>query len=430
MARDDTRKRGVSQPVEEAEQKPEEPSGQPVKGYFGEFGGQEVPEALLPALQQLEATFLECYKDDRFQREFRTLLSDYGGRPSALYHARRLSQWVGGARIYLKREDLLNGGAHLINSAIGQALLAKKMGKKRLITESSSGEQGVVAAMVAAMVGLPIEIWMGQRDFDRQRRATFRMKLLGAKIRVIPGAGWQEAISETMRDWAAQWENTYYLMCSVVGPHPYPWIIREFQRVIGDELKGQILRKERRLPDSLIASMGGGSCAIGLFYPFVSEEFVHLVVAEPGGASYEEEAALGQWRVGIFHGMRSLVLQDHQGNVNVRRSVAPDLCYPAIGPEHAHLRSTGREERVVVRDPQALEAFRRLCQLEGIAASLESAHALSAAFEWAKRIGVDGLIVVALTGRSEKDLEVVLRASGSPTPAGELRQEQTPATEQ
>ncbi len=392
------------------------PQGFPLNGHFGEFGGQHVPEALLPTLQQLETALIDSLKDIRFQRDLRGLWGDYGGRPTALYFARRLSQSAGGARIYLKREDLLQGGAHLMNSALGQALLAKKMGKKRLITESASGDQGVVAAMAAAMTGLALEVYMGQRDFERQRRNVYRMKLLGAKVRVIQAGQGElpDAIAEVMRDWTAQKESTHYLISSAVGPHPYPWMVREFQRVIGDEIKGQILRKERRMPDALLAALGAGGCAIGAFHPFVSEEFVHLITVEPGGSGGEGESTFGQARAGIFQGMKSLLLQDEQGRPRARRSLAAGLSYPAMGPEHAYLRAQGREERVVVNDQQALDGFRRLAQAEGIFTSMESAHAVYAALEWARKLGSDGLLVVILSGQSEKDLEAIQRMTSPP----------------
>jgi tryptophan synthase beta chain len=382
----------------------------PQEGRFGPFGGRYVPEILVPALSELEAAYEEAQKDQKFQAELRRTFSDYGGRPTPLYFAQRLTKWAGGARIYLKREDLLHGGAHKFNNAMGQALLAKYMGKKRLIAETGAGQHGVATAMAGAVLGLMTEIYMGAVDVERQKMNVFRMELLGATVHPVK-TGTQtlkDAINEALRDWATNVRDTYYLIGSVVGPHPYPRIVRDFQRVIGDEIKGQILRKEKRLPDLLIACVGGGSNAIGTFYPFADEKDVRLLGVEAGGSAQGHAASLVRGRIGVLHGAKTYVLQDEWGQVLGTHSVAPGLDYPAVGPEHALYRELGRAEYTTVTDEQALEAFHRLAELEGILPALESAHAVYAAIEQARTLGKSGLIVVTLSGRGDKDLEIVL----------------------
>jgi tryptophan synthase beta chain len=369
-------------------------------GHFGPFGGRFVPEILVPALRQLEEAYLAARKDERFQQELRHYHSDYGGRPTPLYFARRLTEWTGGARLYLKREDLVHGGAHTINNALGQALLAKQMGKQRLIAETGAGQHGVATAMAGAVLGLATEIYMGQLDMQRQQMNVSRMKQLGAQVHPVKAgaATLKDALNEALRDWSANVETTHHLIGSAVGPHPYPTIVRDFQRVIGEEIKGQILRKERRLPDLIIACVGGGSNAIGTFYPFIHDDVKLLGVEAAGSAS------ISRGRVGVLHGAKSYVLQDEWGQVQGTHTIAAGLDYPAVGPEHAYLHQTQRAEYIAVTDEQALEGFRRLSELEGIIPALEPAHAIYAAVERAKALGPDGLIVVTLSGRGGQGL--------------------------
>jgi tryptophan synthase beta chain len=383
----------------------------PIDGRFGPFGGRYVPEILMPALRELEAAYEGVKSDLRFQRELRRYFSDYGGRPTPLYFAKRLTEWAGGARIYLKREDLVHGGAHKFNNALGQALLAKAMGKERLIAETGAGQHGVATAMAGAVLGLKTEVYMGAVDMERQEMNVFRMKLLGATVHPVKTgtATLKDAINEALRDWATNVRSTYYLIGSVVGPHPYPMIVRDFQRVIGDELKGQILRRERRLPDVIIACVGGGSNAIGTFHPFVDDEDVKLLGVEAGGSAKGHAASIARGRVGVLHGAKTLILQDEWGQVLDAHSIAAGLDYPAVGPEHALYRHVERAEYMTVTDEQALDAFHKLSKLEGILPALESAHAVYAAVGQAKQLGKDGLIAVTLSGRGDKDLETVLR---------------------
>lgn len=386
----------------------------PKEGRFGEFGGRYVPEILYPALSELEEAYLSVREDPKFQEELRRYQTDYGGRPTPLYFAQRLSEWAAGARIYLKREDLVHGGAHKFNNAIGQALLAKYMGKKRLIAETGAGQHGVAAAMAGAVLGLKTEIYMGEVDMKRQQMNVFRMKLLGAEVHPVSTgtATLKDAINEALRDWATNVKTTHYLIGSVVGPHPYPMMVRDFQRVIGDEIKGQILRKERRLPDLLIACVGGGSNAMGTFYPFVDDE-VELLGVEAGGSKRGHAASLCRGRVGVLHGAKTFILQDEWGQVQKTHSIAPGLDYPAVGPEHALYHAIKRARYVSVTDEEALEGFRLLSRLEGIIPALEPAHAIYAAVGEAKRLGKGGLIVVTLSGRGDKDLEIVIRGDES-----------------
>jgi tryptophan synthase beta chain len=379
-------------------------------GRFGPFGGRYVPEPLVPALVELENAYLLARDDLSFQQELRRYQTDYCGRPTALYFARRLTDWCGGARIYLKREDLVHGGSHKLNHALGQALLAKRMGKTRLIAETASGQHGVATAMAAAALGLPAEIYMGEADLQHYSKSVYHMKLLGARIQAVTGdmAGVRDALQEALRDWCTNTRTTQYVIGSTVGPHPYPMIVRDFQRVIGDELKGQILRKERRLPDLIVACVGGGSNAIGTFHAFIDDDWVKLLGVEAAGSTRTPTTVHVQSRVGVLYGAKSHVLQDEWGQVKAKQSIAPELSWPMAGPEHALYRETGRVEYTRVTDEQALEAFRRLSQLEGIVPALESAHAVHAALERAKLLGRDALIVVTLSGRGDKDLQTVL----------------------
>ncbi len=392
--------------AQEERAKPKKLSDWPKEGHFGPFGGRFVPEILLPALRELEEAFRAARSDKQFEGELRQLWADYAGRPTPLYFARRLTEWAGGARIYLKREDLLPGGTHKLNNALGQALLAKQMGKKRLITEAGAGPQGLATAMAGALLGLETEIYLSEADIERQKMNVFRLKLLGAKVH--PVGTLKDAINEAFLDWATSWRTTHYVIGSALGPHPYPMIVRGFQRVIGDEIKGQILRKERRLPDLLIACVGGGSHASGTFYPFVDDDGVKLLGVQAGGSAHGHAASISHGQVGVLYGAKTYVWQDEWGQVKQTHSIAAGLAYPAVGPEHAFYHQCQRAEYITVTDEQALEGFRRLSQLEGIMPALEPAHAIYAAIEQARSMGRDGLIVVTLSGCGEKDLETVL----------------------
>lgn len=380
-------------------------SGFPKEGKFGEFGGQFVPEILMPALRSLESDYRTITAQARFQSDLKTLRADYCGRPTPLYLAKRLTEYAGGARIFLKREDLLHGGAHPLNNALGQALLARELKRKRIIAETGSGEHGVATAMACSLLGLQAEIYMGARDVERQKMNFQRMKLLGATIHPVTGGSQtlKDAINEALRDWVTNLKQTYYLMGAVVGPHPYPMIVRDFQRVIGDEIKGQLLRREQRLPDLLVASVGLGGSAMGTFSPFVSDEKVQLL-----GIEDTEAASLTQGTVGVLHGTKTYLLQDEHGQVLPTRSMAAGLDYAAVGPEHAFYKKSGRAEYVAVSHAEALEGFRLLANLEGILPALESAHAIYAGVQRAKKMKRDQILVITLSGRGEKDLEMVL----------------------
>jgi tryptophan synthase beta chain len=377
----------------------------PQEGHFGEFGGQFVPEILIPALKELERAYREISVRFDFQSELKALRADYGGRPTPLYFAKRLTEYAGGARIFLKREDLVHGGAHTFNNVIGQALLAKAMGKHRVIAETGAGQHGVAVAMACAVLGLHAEIYMGARDIERQQMNVQRMKLLGATVHPVTSGSQtlKDAQGEALRDWVTNVPTTYYLIGSVVGPHPYPMIVRDFQRVIGDEIKGQLLRREQRLPDLLVACVGGGSNAIGTFFPFVTDEKVQFLGVEAAGA-----ASLSRGSVGVLHGAKTFVLQDEHGFIRETHSIAAGLDYPAVGPEHALYKKLGRGEYITVTDEQALEGFRLLARLEGILPALEAAHAVYAGVERAKRMKRDAIVVITLSGRGDKDLETVL----------------------
>lgn len=420
-------------PEETSDGVPQKLSEWPVDGYFGQFGGQHVQEALLKPLQQLEEAFLTYREDDNFQRDLRVILADYAGRPTSLFLARRLSKSVGGARIYLKREDLLHGGGHLINNALGQALLAKRMGKKRLILDTASGDHGIAVASAAAVFDLEAHIYIGQNDWEHQHLKVDRMRMMGAKIHPVQSRrdSLEDAIAEAWKDWTAHHDVSHYLVGSAVGPHPYPYIVREFQRVIGDEIKGQILRKERRLPDLIVAPLGGGSCAIGTFYPFIDEEFVQFAAVEAGGQSGESKIRSRNGQIAIYHGMKSYVLQNEGGAIWNKKSIASGLAYPALGPEHAFYADRSRIETISVTDRQALDGIRGLIETEGILASLESAHAVYLAIEKAKQLGSDGLLVVTLAGRGDKDFDVIQRHLSQANHAQRpKKRQQTTRTEQ
>jgi len=386
-------------------------------GRFGRFGGRYVPETLMEALKELEESYLRLIEDPGFKLELDRLLREYAGRPTPLYYAENLSKLIGGAKIYLKREDLLHGGAHKINNTLGQALLAKHMGKRRVIAETGAGQHGVATAMACAALGLRCEVYMGEVDMERQRMNVQRMRLLGAEVHPVSSGSktLKDAINEAIRDWVTNVENTYYLLGSCVGPHPYPMIVRDFQSVIGREAKEQILEIEGRLPDYIVACVGGGSNAIGIFHPFVEDEDVKLIGVEAGGKGDKlgsHSASLSRGLEGVLHGALTYILQDEDGQIAGTHSIAAGLDYPAVGPEHAYLKETGRAKYLTVSDEEALQAFLLLSRTEGILPALESAHALAYAIVLAKRLDKDDIIVVNLSGRGDKDLEVVLRRIG------------------
>lgn len=381
--------------------------------YFGEFGGQFVPQILVPALDQLEDAFIAAQADPLFQDEFMTLLKEYAGRPTALTKCRNLTE---GTRttLYLKREDLLHGGAHKTNQVLGQALLAKRMGKTEIIAETGAGQHGVATALACALLGLKCRIYMGAKDIERQSPNVFRMKLMGATV--IPvhsgSATLKDACCEALRDWTASYENTHYLLGTAAGPHPFPTIVREFQKMIGEETKQQILQKEGRLPDSVIACVGGGSNAIGMFADFIEEKEVGLIGVEPAGLGIDTDkhgAPLKHGKLGIFFGMKSPLMQDANGQVQESYSISAGLDFPSVGPQHAHLNATGRAQYVSITDDEALDAFQALARQEGIIPALESAHALAYALKMAKEAPEkEQLLVVNLSGRGDKDIFTVL----------------------
>ncbi len=381
------------------------------KGYFGEFGGQFVPETLMQALTDTEQAYKKFKKNKKAQTEFARLLREFVGRPTPLYFAQRLSEKLS-QEIYLKREDLAHTGAHKINNALGQALLAKFMGKKRIIAETGAGQHGVATAAAAAKLGLECVVYMGRVDIERQKPNVIRMKLLGAKVvPVLSGSQTlKDAINEAIRDWVANIKTTHYLLGSALGPHPYPSIVRDFQKVIGKEARAQILRVAGRLPDYLIACVGGGSNSLGLFYQFLSDAKVKMIGVEAGGLgikSGKHAARFFGGRLGILHGTKSFLLQDEFGQILTTHSVSAGLDYPSVGPEHSFLRGLGRIKYSFVTDQQALEAFHNLSQLEGIIPALESAHAVAYVFQLAKKIPKNQLIIINLSGRGDKDLETV-----------------------
>ncbi len=383
---------------------------------FGPYGGQYVPETLMPALAELEAEFVAAQSDPEFQRKFNKLLADFVGRPTPLTYARRLSEQLGGAQIYLKREDLAHTGAHKINNALGQALLVKRMGKKRIVAETGAGQHGVASATAAALLGLECVVYMGAVDIARQEPNVFRMKLLGAEVRPV-ASGTQtlkDAINEAIRDWVTNVHTTHYLLGSALGPHPYPTIVREFQSVIGREAREQILQEVGRLPDTVIACVGGGSNAIGVFSGFVDDMDVELVGVEAagGGISSGKHAARfgdpSRGRLGVIHGTRTFVLQTEDGQIAETHSISAGLDYAAIGPEHAHLRDQERACYTSATDEEALNGFQTLCRTEGIIPALESSHALAEVIKRAPKMRKDQIILVNLSGRGDKDLNTVM----------------------
>lgn len=387
------------------------------KGRFGRYGGQYVPETLVRAARELEEAYETCKRDEKFQRELSDLLKNYAGRPSLLYHAAKMSAELGGAKIYLKREDLNHTGSHKINNVLGQVLLAKKMGKTRVIAETGAGQHGVATATVAALMGLACEIYMGEEDTQRQALNVFRMRLLGATVHPVTSGTktLKDAVNETMREWASRMEDTLYVLGSVMGPHPFPTIVRDFQRVIGKEIKEQIMRAEGRLPDAIIACVGGGSNAIGAFYEFLRDDSVQLIGCEAAGLGVDHPqnaATMANGSVGVFHGMKSYFCQDAYGQIAPVYSISAGLDYPGIGPEHAYLRDLGRAVYVSVTDQEAVEAFAYLAGVEGIIPAMESAHAVAYAKKLAPQMGVGKIIVVNLSGRGDKDVAAVARYRG------------------
>lgn len=401
--------------------KPIEPNswktGPDENGHFGIFGGRYVAETLMPLILELDEAYAEAKKDPQFQAELEALNKHYTGRPSPLYYAESLTKHLGGAKIYFKRDELNHTGSHKINNCLGQILLAKKMGKTRIIAETGAGQHGVASATVAAKFGFPCVVYMGKTDVERQSPNVFRMKLLGAEIvPVTAGAGTlKDAMNEALRDWVTNVENTYYLIGTAAGPHPYPQLVRDFQAVIGRECREQILEAEGRLPDMLVASVGGGSNAIGLFHPFLDDKDVGIVGVEAGGRGLEGEehcASLTAGKPGVLHGNRTFLLQDDDGQILEGHSISAGLDYPGIGPEHSWLRDTGRVEYVPIMDDEALEAFQLLCRTEGIIPALEPSHALAEIVKRAPKMDKDQIIVMNLCGRGDKDVFTVGKALG------------------
>ena len=388
------------------------------RGHYGVFGGRYVPETLMPALIQLEQQFLEVKDDPAFRRELDYLLRDYVGRPTPLYRADRLSDALGGkARIYLKREDLCHTGAHKINNTIGQALLAKRLGKPRVIAETGAGQHGVATATAAALLDLECDVFMGAEDIERQKLNVFRMELLGARvISVTSGTNTlKDAMNEAMRDWMARCDDTHYIVGTVAGPHPFPLIVREFQSVIGSEARAQVLEKEGRMPDCLVACVGGGSNAMGLFHAFRDDKSVAMYGVEAAGLGLDTDkhaATISKGGVGVFHGMKSLVLQTDDGQITPAHSISAGLDYPGTGPEHSYFASTGRAKYEAISDAEALEGVKLLCRTEGIIPALESAHAIAYASKLAPQLKPDSVMVICLSGRGDKDVFSIAKGIG------------------
>jgi len=387
------------------------------RGHFGQFGGRYVAETLMPALLELEQAYRKAQADSSFQRELDYYLRHYVGRPSPLYHARRLSDKLGGAKIYLKREDLNHTGAHKVNNTVGQALLARRMGKTKVIAETGAGQHGVATATVAALFGMQCEVFMGTEDIRRQALNVFRMKLLGAKVHGVTSgtATLKDAMNDALRHWVTHVRDTFYVIGTVAGPHPYPEMVRDFQAVIGREARRQIIEAEGRLPDVALACIGGGSNAMGLFYPFLGDASVQLVGVEAAGLGIEtgkHAASIGAGGVGVLHGNKTYLLQDADGQIEHAHSISAGLDYPGVGPEHAHLKELKRAEYVSITDDEALEAFKLLTELEGIIPALESSHAVAQTIKLAPQLRKDQIIVVCLSGRGDKDIQTVADAMG------------------
>ena len=387
------------------------------RGYFGDYGGQFVPETLMPVLDELDKAYKQAKADAAFWAEFESLCRNYAGRPTPLYFAEGLSKHCGGARIFLKREDLAHTGAHKINNALGQGLLARRMGKHRIIAETGAGQHGVATAAVCAKLGLECIIYMGEEDIRRQSLNVFRMKLMGAEVRSVSGGSrtLKDAINEAIRDWVTNPRDSYYLLGSAVGPYPYPMMVRDFQSVIGKETRQQILDNPGRLPDYIIACVGGGSNAIGIFYPFLDDKGVKLIGVEAAGRGLEtgeHAASLMAGTTGVLHGAKSYVLQNGKGQIKETHSISAGLDYPGVGPEHSYPQDTGRASYVAVSDKEALEGFQLLCRTEGIIPALEPAHAIFYAAKMAASLDKEQIIVVNLSGRGDKDMDIVAEALG------------------
>jgi tryptophan synthase beta chain len=387
------------------------------KGRFGEFGGQYVPETLMNVLHELDEAYNRYKNDPGFQRELHKLLTCYAGRPSILYYAENLTNQLGGAKIYLKREDLNHTGSHKINNVLGQTLLAKYMGKTRIIAETGAGQHGVAAATAAALLGLECEVFMGREDTERQALNVYRMRLLGAKVHPVTSGTMtlKDAVNETLREWSKRVTDTHYVLGSVMGPHPFPVMVRDFQSIIGREIKEQILKAENRLPDAVVACVGGGSNAIGAFYDFLEDKNVRLIGCEPAGKGLitgQHAATITCGSTGVFHGMKSLFCQDEFGQISPVHSISAGLDYPGIGPEHAWLYKTNRAEYVTVTDDEAVDAFEKLSRSEGIIPAIESAHAVAYTFQLAKEMGKGKIITVCLSGRGDKDVAAIARYKG------------------
>ena len=390
---------------------------QPVDGKFGKYGGRYVPETLMSALVELEREYSQIKDDADFKTQLDYYLREFVGRPTPLYYAANLTRKIKGAKIYIKREDLAHGGAHKINNTMGQALLAKRMGKKRIIAETGAGQHGVASAIACAALGLQCEVYMGSEDVERQKLNVFRMHLLGTTVHPVSSGSrtLKDAINESFRDWVTNVANTYYLLGSVVGPHPYPMIVRDFQSVIGREIREQMLGIEGRLPDAIVACVGGGSNSMGAFYPFIQDIEVGLYGVEAGGlglATHKHAATLCAGQEGVFHGMLTYVLQDRDGQIQPTHSISAGLDYPGVGPEHAHLKATGRATYTSVTDKQALDAFMELSKTEGIIPALEPAHAVHYAIDLAAQMRPDQILVINLSGRGDKDVNVVAEKLG------------------
>jgi len=387
------------------------------RGYFGAYGGRFIPEVLMPALEELEEAYLYAREDPEFHEELEGYLKNYVGRPSPLYFAEGLTRHCGGGKIYLKREDLNHTGAHKINNAIGQILLARRMGKNRIIAETGAGQHGVATATAAALFGLKCAVYMGEEDIRRQSPNVFRMRLLGAEV--VPVASGsktlKDAMNETIRDWVTNVRDTYYLIGSVAGPHPYPQMVRDFQSVIGDEARRQVLETAGRLPDYILACVGGGSNAMGIFYPFLADQEVKLVGIEAAGrglATGEHSATLNRGCPGVLHGSHSYILQNEDGQIIIPHSIAAGLDYPGVGPEHAYLKDAGRVNYTTATDSEALAAFQLLCRTDGIIPALESSHALAEAIKLAPSLSPENIIIVNLSGRGDKDIPAIAGEPG------------------
>ncbi|MFC2008525.1 tryptophan synthase subunit beta [Chloroflexota bacterium] len=387
------------------------------RGYFGDHGGRYVPETLVPALQELAAAYSVAMNDESYLSQFDALLREYVGRPIPLTLADRLTEVCGGAKIYLKREDLAHTGAHKINNALGQGLLCQRMGKRRIVAETGAGQHGVATAAVCAKLGLECIVYMGEEDIRRQALNVFRMKLMGAEVRPVSAGSrtLKDAINEAIRDWVTNVETTHYLLGSVVGPAPYPAMVRDFQAIIGHETRQQMLEREGRLPDYVVACVGGGSNAIGMFYPFVNDASVRLIGVEAGGKGLDSglhAATIAVGTPGVLHGARMYLMQDEHGQILGTHSVSAGLDYPGVGPEHCYLKDTGRAEYVSVDDAEALDGFKLLCRTEGITPALESAHAVAYAASLARKCAPEELVVINVSGRGDKDMDIVVDALG------------------